>query len=344
MNAKNIISAILMVLSFAACSSDIEGLDDNMTNTSANNGETSISVRMVTEGISTKAGNEGTTIDPTTEEAAIKNYIIAVFETKSGERVGYLKGSNNTNDIDATKSGVTGLTIGGIDCKAGIVNVLVIANLSEKDEAKFDAAYTYKDFTTQTVGSLINLVKVGSAMNQTLNAGDNKTVSIELSQITAGVEVSVNGTASVNGDSSGEGDVTATIKAISYKAKIESNSKLKINDKGQFMPEAGNGIMPENYTTLAANSFSFYTYRLNNPEMLLNLQIIVSAKGKDNKVIDKNISVDFKEGGSLVSILENGKKYQLNIEANVSVSVSCDVQLSYTLHKIEEIRQDINFN
>lgn len=339
MNAKNIISAILMVLSFAACSSDIEGLDDNMTNTGANNGETSISVRMVTEGVSTKAG---TTIDPTTEEAAIKNYIIAVFETKSGERVGYLKGSNSTNDIEAAKSGVTGLTIGGIDCKAGIVDVLVIANLSEEDEIKFDAAYTYTDFTTQTVGSLINLVKVGSAMNQTINVGGNKTVSIELSQITAGVKVSVNETASVNGDNSGKGDVTAKIKVISYKAKIESSSKLEINNKGQFMPEAGNGIMPENATTLDANSFSFYTYRLNNPEMCLKLQIIVSANGKET-VIDRNISVDFKEDGSSVSILENGKKYQLNIEANISVSVNCDVQLSYTLHEIDEIRQEITF-
>ena len=69
MNAKNIISAILMVLSFAACSSNIEGFDDNMTNNNTNNGETSISVRMVMEGGSTKAG---TTIDLTTEEAAIK--------------------------------------------------------------------------------------------------------------------------------------------------------------------------------------------------------------------------------------------------------------------------------
>ena len=92
MNAKNIISAILMVLSFAACSSDIEGFDDNMTNNNTNNGETSISVRMVMEGVSTKAG---TTIDLTTEEAAIKNYVIAVFEEKSGERVGYASGTAN---------------------------------------------------------------------------------------------------------------------------------------------------------------------------------------------------------------------------------------------------------
>ena len=75
MNAKNIISAILMVLSFAACSSDIEGLDDNMTNTSANNGETSISVRMMTDGIGTKSNGQS--------ELAINNFVIAVFEAAS---------------------------------------------------------------------------------------------------------------------------------------------------------------------------------------------------------------------------------------------------------------------
>lgn len=109
MNAKNIISAILMVLSFAACSSDIEGFDDNMTNNNTNNGETSISVRMVMEGVSTKAG---TTIDLTTEEAAIKNYVIAVFEEKSGERVGYASGTANGSYL------VTPI-VKGIDAKAG---------------------------------------------------------------------------------------------------------------------------------------------------------------------------------------------------------------------------------
>ena len=49
MNAKNIISAILMVLSFTACTSEIEGIDDNMTNTNVRNGTSTFSIRMMTE-------------------------------------------------------------------------------------------------------------------------------------------------------------------------------------------------------------------------------------------------------------------------------------------------------
>lgn len=89
MNAKNIISAILMVLSFAACSSDIEGLDDNMTNTSASTGETSISVRMTTDGISTKSNGQS--------ELAINNFVIAVFEAASGQRIGYADSNSNVS-------------------------------------------------------------------------------------------------------------------------------------------------------------------------------------------------------------------------------------------------------
>lgn len=335
MNAKNIISAILMVLSFAACSSDIEGLDDNMTNTGANNGETSISVRMVTEGVSTKAG---TTIDLTTEEVAIKNYIIAVFETKSGERVGYLKGSNNTNDIDATKSGVTSLTIGGIDCKAGIVNVVVIANLNTDDEAKFDAAYTYSEFKTHTVNSLDRLVKVGEESNKEISLDNNqsKAITVKLSQLTARVLVNVKSIASVNGDNSGNGDVTATVKAINYKAKVENTSKV-------IEPVAGMGRTSETKTPLETNNFHFYTYKLNDPTLVLNIEITVAAKGKKDVVIKKEIPVLFRQDGSPLSVLENGKSYQLDINATVSVSVNCDVTLNYTLHEIKEINQDIEF-
>ncbi len=89
MNAKNIISAILMVLSFTACSSEIEGIDDNMTNTGANNGETSISVRMMTEGISTKADTQS--------EKLISNYVIAVFEKKSSSSTPFCSKSSCVN-------------------------------------------------------------------------------------------------------------------------------------------------------------------------------------------------------------------------------------------------------
>lgn len=174
MNAKNIISAILMVLSFTACTSEIEGIDDNMTNTGANNGETSISVRMMTEGVSTKADTQS--------EKLISNYVIAVFEKKSGERVGYASGTADGGSLDTP-------IVKGINTKAGIVKVIVVANVDNVND--FDNLYTYGQFSTKTVGNLTNLTKVGIKDDVTLSATENK-LEVELKQLTARVNVTLN--------------------------------------------------------------------------------------------------------------------------------------------------------
>ncbi len=324
MNAKNIILAILMVLSFAACSSEIEGIDDNMTNTNVNNGTTSISVRMMTEGVDTKA--EANSL--TSEDTAINNYIIAVFEHVSKERIGYVRGKNT-----ATGGAVTGLKL-EVDTKEGFVDIFVIANLNETDESLFDAIYTSTEFKNQVFGSLDDLVKVGSSIEKEIS-NVNETVTIELSQLSARVLVNVAETASVNGNEPGEGDVTARINAISYKAKVQNTSSF----------EPGAVGTPSEATELIDNNFHFYTYKLNDPSLELNVEIVISTAGKEDVTIEKTISVPFQKDGSLLSVLENGKSYQLTIETALSVSVNCDPIFTYKLHEIETIEQDeITFN
>ncbi len=321
MNAKNIILAILMVLSFAACSSEIEGIDNNMTNTNVNNGTTSISVRMMTEGVGTKA--EANSL--TSEETVINNYIIAVFEHVSKERIGYVRGENT-----ATGGAVTGLKL-EVDTKKGLVDIFVIANLDETDESLFDAIYTSTEFKNQVFGSLKELVKVGSAIGKEMPKGD-ETVTIELSQLTARVQVNVAETASVNGNEPGEGGVTARINAISYKAKIQSIST--------FEPNAETGETPSEATILIANDFHFNTYKLNDPSLELNVEIVISATGKEPVTIERTITVPFELNGSPLSVLENGKFYQLTVETALSVSVECEPTFTYKLHKIDKIEQD----
>ena len=324
MNAKNIILAILMVLSFAACSSEIEGIDDNMTNTNVNNGTTSISVRMMTEGVDTKA--EANSL--TSEDTAINNYIIAVFEHVSKERIGYVRGKNT-----ATGGAVTGLKL-EVDTKEGFVDIFVIANLNETDESLFDAIYTSTEFKNQVFGSLDDLVKVGSSIEKEIS-NVNETVTIELSQLSARVLVNVAETASVNGNEPGEGDVTARINAVSYKAKVQNTSSF----------EPGAVGTPSEATEPIDNNFHFYTYKLNDPSLELNVEIVISTAGKEDVTIEKTISVPFQKDGSLLSVLENGKSYQLTIETALSVSVNCDPIFTYKLHEIETIEQDeITFN
>ena len=324
MNAKNIILAILMVLSFAACSSEIEGIDDNMTNTNVNNGTTSISVRMMTEGVGTKA--EANSL--TSEDTAINNYIIAVFEHVSKERIGYVRGKNT-----ATGGAVTGLKL-EVDTKEGLVDIFVIANLNETDESLFDAIYTSTEFKNQVFGSLDDLVKVGSSIEKEIS-NVNETVTIELSQLSARVLVNVAETASVNGNEPGEGDVTARINAISYKAKVQNTSSF----------EPGAVGTPSEATELIDNNFHFYTYKLNAPSLELNVEIVISTDAKEDVTIERTISVPFQKDGSPLSVLENGKSYQLTIETALSVSVNCDPIFTYKLHEIETISQDeITFN
>lgn len=308
MNAKNIISAILMVLSFAACSSDIEGLDDNMTNTSANTGETSISVRMVTEGISTKAGNEGTTIDPTTEEAAIKNYIIAVFETKSGERVGFATGTN---------------TIPNIVCKEGEVTVYVVANASEK---QFTNLYTLADFESVTVENLSDLVKVGKK-EISLKQGEQNSLEIELLQLTA--RVKVNFKVSVQSVE----QATVTFKAGECLAMIASSSDIH-----NVTAKDGELVKVDN----SNSSIAYYTYAVNNPQLTLNGKLTVNGKNKDNTK-DVKIDIPFKKDGQILSSLKDGVSYEITVEAILTVGVNAIPEISYQVHDIETIDQSISF-
>lgn len=324
MNTKNIILAILMVLSFTACSSEIEEIDNNMTNTTVNNnGVTSISVRMTTSNMNTKSAGQETLA--ATDENVINNYIIAIFEHGSKQRIGYAKGRNSTAGGEVTSF------VFNVASKEGLVDVYVVANLNEQDEAKFEAIYYSDDFVIQTVGSLDRLVKVGSAIEQEISSEKNK-VSVVLSQLTARVKVNVKETASVNGDSSGDGPVKATIKANSYSAKVEYTSKL-------FNPDGGKGENPGEAIALGNNNFHFVTYRLNNPELQLNVAIAV-FDGKTTTTINREITVPFKTQNTPLDVLENGKSYELTIEAALSVSVDCDVTLSYQLHEIEDIKQD----
>lgn len=317
MNAKNIISAILMVLSFAACSSDIEGLDDNMTNTGANNGETSISVRMVTEGVSTKADTQSETL--------ISNYVIAVFEKKSGERVGYASGTANGSYL------VTPI-VKGIDAKAGIVKVIVVANVDKVND--FDNLYTYDQFSTKTVGNLNNLTKVGIKDDVTLSETENR-LDVELKQLTARVNVTLN-----EPKVSGGNGVTAEFKAYSYSASIAKNSTVI------SAPQAGE----TSYVDLNENgetSLSYMTYAVKNPELTVNAKLVISVNGNVRQETKRDIEIEFisKDTGNQLEALIAGESYNQQIDVNVTVTQNFDVSFEYKIVQIKDNEnQDITFN
>lgn len=312
MNAKNIILAILMVLSFAACSSDIEGLDDNMTNTSANNGETSISVRITTEGVDTKAGTS-------LNELAINNYVIAVFEEGSKERVGYA--------FDNTLGGYQETpTVKGINAKAGKVIVIVVANVD--DTSVFDNLYTYQDFTSKTVGNLNNLTKVGIKTNVTLSATDNS-LSVTLKQLTSRINVILN---KPNVTVVGENNITASFKANSYSACIAEISKI-IADPQEV-------TAPSDITLESAESFSYLTYAVKGSDLLVvHASLVIYANGVEKKTITRNIVVPFPDG-----ILLAGKSYNQQIDVNVTVTQNFEVQFGYEIKIKDNANQEITYN
>ncbi len=316
MNAKNIISAILMVLSFAACSSDIESLDDNMTNNNTNNGETSISVRMMTEGVSTKADTQS--------EKLISNYVIAVFEKKSGERVGYASGTADGGSLDTP-------IVKGINTKAGIVKVIVVANVDNVND--FDNLYTYGQFSTKTVGNLTNLTKVGIKDDVTLSATENK-LEVELKQLTARVNVTLN-----EPEVTGGNNVTVTFRAYHYTASIAESSKIV------YVPQTADtrDILLD---TNGETSFSYITYSVASPKLEVYAKLEIIADGIVKNTIEKEIPVSFisKDNGKLDALIA-GKSYDQQVYANVTISQNFDVDFSYEIADItDNENQDITFN
>lgn len=312
MNAKNIILAILMVLSFAACSSEIEGIDDNMTNTNVNNGETSISVRMMTNDVDTKSD--------TKDETAINNYVIAVFEVESNERVGYAFGQANDGYLEEP-------IVKDINAKVGNVNVIVVANVDDIKE--FDNLYTYQEFTSKTVGHLNNLTKVGIEKNVALSTTNNK-LEVILKQLTACVNVTIK---EPSVTSSGGNNITASLKANSYSACIAETSKI-IADPQET---SSSDIILES----AESQFSYLTYAVKGSNLLVvHANLVIFAGEVEKKQIAKDIVVPFPD-----QTLSDGKLYDQQINVNVTVIQNFDVEFGYEIVQIKENQnQEVSYN
>lgn len=330
MNAKNIILAILMVLSFAACSSEIEGIDDNMTNTNVNvnNGETSISVRMLTEGVDTKA-------DILSEEMAINNFVIAVFEAESGQRIGYADSQNSTNGAILTK-----VTVEGIEAKEGRVNVVVVANAGIE---RFKNIYSYEEFGNQLVENSASngLVKVGTR-TQSLSKGENNPMEIDLLQLTARVKVELNYTTT----GVGANTVDISFKAIrcSYTATAQSTV---LNPDGPVNQE---NLIGSEYIMdpLDATSLSYDTYRINNPKLSVTTKLTVTVNDKvaeEGKIKEVDVPFTTSSGYDVLRCLENGKIYTQVITVNIDFNISQDVNphFTYEVAPIHEVENEVIF-
>ena len=317
MNTKNIILAILMVLSFAACSSEIEGIDNNMTDANVNsNSETSLSVRMVSNGIKTKAYPF---------EFEIENYVIAVFDSQSGERIGFTKKESfSTDEI---------VTIDNIRTKEGKAHVVVITDIDRHNNSQwtlFDNLYTYDEFVGQTIYN-IGLVKVGISKDVTLSA-TTSTVTVELEQLQARVEVNL----SAKTEGAGPNTV-ATMVATWYEAKVSRDSKI--------IPEvnAPNALTKGRYDD-GTISFWYCTTKTEAKDITVWVTITIDkGDGSTPTKVKKTISVPFLSNGQPVTVLENGISYNIEVEAKINVKY--EVELSYQLHAIDTITQDeITFN
>lgn len=296
MKVKNIIPAILMILSFVACTSEIEGID-NMTNNNANNSTTSISVCMITDGMNTKSGSSN--------ELTIKNYAIAVFEVTSGQRIGYL-----VENAPSSNAYVV------LDTKEGLVNVIAVANIDDMNE--FDAVYTYDEFKLKTVGNLGNFTKVGIRENVTLSAS---VLEITLKQLTARVNVTLNEPIVIGGN-----DVTVKFKAYNYNATINETSNIIAEPQKTSAIEKSLG---------SVTSFNYYTYAVKNPILIVKTKLEVYVKGILKKTIDKDITVTFKSLSG-ENIIAAGESYNQIIDATVTITQNYDVNFEYEVVKIKD--------
>lgn len=318
MNAKNIILAILMVLSFAACSSEIEGIDNNTTNNGASDLQTSsLFVHMVDGNQQTKSGSaeDGTIIN---------NYVIAVFEEVSKQRVGYMTGKNinkTTESVDLK------------DCKEGKVNVIVVANVT--DVHAFDNLYTYNEFISVKVGNPDNLTKVGTG-NVTLKKGGLNKLEVTLKQLTARVNVTLDPEVKVNRKDETGKKVSATIKLSNYNYTMVESSSI-LNQKLQ----SGSNMSVQNVN---GNSFTYYTYPISNPQLTIDGDFVISVDNNSASSV-KSITVPFVENGTTIKELLAGNSYNLNVTATLTVKdKKYDVDFKYELVQIREIKNEIGYN
>ena len=317
MNAKNIILAILMVLSFTACSSEIEGIDNNMANNTANPAtvSTSIVVNFSAGELITKSGVSDGTAEASDKEMSIDEYVIAVFEKQTGDRVGFTTGKNEGSKVSSQ-------TIQNIDCKEGDAIVYVVANAPA---AQFTSLYTLADFEAVTVENPNNLVKVGKQETK-LEQGKTNSLEIELSQLTARVKVNFVVTVQSNEE--------VTFKANNYVATIATSSAIQ-----NVKAIAGTSST----VNISSESFTYYTYAVTNPTLALNGTLTVTNK-KGNNTKEVTIEIPFKKEDQTLSSLKEGVSYEITVEATLTVGINATPEISYQIHNIETIDQGITFS
>lgn len=309
MNAKNIILAILMVMSFTACSSEIEGIDNNKTNNSVSTATatTSIVVSFSAEKLATKSTVSAEASDA---ELNINEYVIAVFEKETGDRVGFASGTNEGDRV----------TIENIDCKEGNVIVYAIANAPVE---QFKNLYTQSAFeAAEVVENPDKLVKVGREEIE-LKKDQTTSLEIKLSQLTARVKVKFG----VSVDSNEK----VSFEATSYNATIANTSAIW--NIRAIKGETVNAEINENF-------FTYYTYAVENPE--LTLDGTLSVEGTD-KTKDVTINIPFEKDGKTLSELANGVSYEITVDATLKVDINANPEISYKVHSIETIDQGITF-
>lgn len=319
MNAKNIILAILMVMSFTACSSEIEGIDNNMTSNIANptTASTSIVVNFSAGELITKSAASAGKAEASEAEMSINEYVIAVFEKQTGDRVGFATGKNEGNEVSSQ-------TIQNIDCKEGDAIVYVVANVPAE---QFKSLYTLRDFEAVKVGNPNNLVKVGK-QGIKLEQGKANSLDIKLSQLTARVKVKLNVAVKSN--------EKVTFKANNYVATVAISSAIQ-NVTATDGTSSSVDISKED-----ANSFTYYTYAVKNPTLALNGTLTVTDK-KENNTKDVTIEIPFKKDGKTLSSLKDGVSYEITVEATLTVGINATPEISYQVHNIETIDQGIDF-
>ena len=324
MNAKNIILTILMVLSFTACSSEIEGIDNNMASNTANpaTASTSIVVNFSAGELITKSGVSDGTAKASDEEMSIDEYVIAVFEKQTGDRVGFTTGKNEGNKVSSQ-------TIQNIDCKEGEAIVYVVANAPA---VQFTSLYTLADFEAVTVENPNNLVKVGKQETK-LEQGKTNSLEIELSQLTARVKVNFVVTV--------QSDEKVTFEANNYVATIATSSAIQ-NVKAIAGTSSTVNISSKSLN-ISSESFTYYTYAVTNPTLALNGTLTVTDKQKNNTK-EVTIEIPFKKEDQTLSSLKDGVSYEITVEATLTVGINATPEISYQIHNIETIDQGITFN
>ena len=304
MKLQNIFALIVTLIGFAACTSESELLDTPVENSDL------VPVTISLGSIQTKAS-----VDLDAQEGNIENAVIGIFDSKGIPTTAPIVLKNGAN------TGTTRLPL----VKS---NAYAFVNISDEDIVALQAISSEVEFKEYGIKKLLTqnaaaLPKYGTNTNFTPT--ENGNIAIDVHQLTARLDVSVNVIVTENG----EGDVTAQHPEIALSEASVSWTNILYKDQNTT-----SGIDGSFTTNIAGTSYNVINRAYSYP----GARPTLSLKGKVN-------GKDFTRTHTMKDALDADNVYLLKATVKYDLTTKTVTDFTYEIVKASPVEVNVpSFN